>query len=252
MPTTTRELSTPDGPCTIEVVTPEGSGPWPAVIVLFDAAGLRPAMTKIATRIAALGYVAVQPDLFHRAPPIAELLGGPVTLAAIDKVFADPELRGKFMRGYYLPALAYGNLTKTVGAVLEHIATRSDVTNHIGMTGYCMGGNASVRCATIFGERLAATAAFHPGGLVTDQPDSPHGRAAQIESRVYLGPARNDLPPEAEARLTTNLDRGGVRYTIEHYDAAHGYAVEDSKAYRELAAEQHYTALQSLFAATLG
>ena len=61
----------------------------------------------------------LQPDLFHRAPPLTELLGGPVTLAAMGKVFKDPELRGKFMGGYYAPALAYENLTKTIGAVLE-------------------------------------------------------------------------------------------------------------------------------------
>ena len=87
MTTTKIELKTPDGPCTTEVATPEGGGPWPAVIVFFDAGGLRPAQTRIAERIAKDGYVVLQPDLFHRAPPLTELLGGPVTLAAMGKVF---------------------------------------------------------------------------------------------------------------------------------------------------------------------
>jgi len=252
MPTTMIQLPTPDGPCTTEIVTPEGAGPWPAVIVFFDAGGLRHAATKIAQRIAAMGYVAVQPDLFHRSPPITELLGGPVTLAAIRQVFADPGLRGKFMAGYYMPAIDYANLTTTIGAVLDHIAIRGDVKGRVGTTGYCMGGNASFRTGTIFGERIAATAAFHPGGLVTDQPDSPHTRAEAIKSRVYLGPATGDLPPENEAKLREHLDRGGVHYTIEHYNASHGYAVEDSDVYTEAAAEKHYAALKDLFAATLG
>jgi carboxymethylenebutenolidase len=251
MTTSKIELKTPDGPCTTEVATPEGGGPWPAVIVFFDAGGLRPAQTRIAERIAKEGYLVVQPDLFHRAPPLEELLGGPVTLAAMGKVFQDPELRGKFMAGYYQPALAYENLGKTVGAVLEHVAARSDVRGRVGTTGYCMGGNASVRAATIFGDRIAATAAFHPGGLVTDQPDSPHARAKAIKSRVYLGPAIGDLPPEAETKLRAELDAGHVRYQIEHYEAKHGYAVDDSAVYDAAAAERHYAALAALYRETL-
>jgi carboxymethylenebutenolidase len=252
MTTSKIQLSTPDGPCTTEVVTPESRGPWPAVVVFFDGAGLRPAQTRIAERIAAGGYLVLQPDLFHRSPPLSALLGSPdVTLAALAKVFGDPDLRGKFMSGYYLPALAYANLEKTVGAVLEHIAARPDVRGRVGTTGYCLGGNASVRAATIFGDRIAATAAFHPGGLVTDQPDSPHTRAKSIKSRVYLAPAIGDLPPEAEAKLRAELDAGHVRYEIEHYEAKHGYAVDDAQVYDAAAAERHYAALGRLCRDTL-
>ena len=251
MPTSMIEVSTPDGPCTTELAVPEGSGPWPAVIVFFDAGGLRPAQTRIAERVARMGYVVVQPDLFHRSPPITELVGGPVTTAAFGKIFGDPELRAKFFGGWYGPAIDYANLTTTVGAVLDHLAQRTDVKGGVGTTGYCMGGNASFRTATLFGERIAASAAFHPGGLVTDQPDSPHTKAAQILARVYLGPAKGDLPPEAEATLKAQLDAGHVRYEIEHYAAGHGYAVDDSHAYNDAAAEKHYAALEALFAQAL-
>jgi carboxymethylenebutenolidase len=151
------------------------------------------------------------------------------------------------MAGYYLPALDYGNLAKTVGAVLDHVAGRPDFKGRVGTTGYCMGGNASVRTATIFADRIAATAAFHPGGLVTDQPDSPHLRAKSIKSRVYLGPAKGDLPPDAEAKLRAELEAGHVRFEIEHYDANHGYAVDDSDVYDRAAADKHYAALSKLY-----
>ena len=252
MATTLIQIETPDGPCTTEVVTPDGAGPWPVVIELYDAGGLRPAQTRIAERIAKMGYLVLQPDLFHRSPPVADLIGGgPVTLAAFGKVWADPTLRARFMSDYYLPALDYGNLTKTVGAVLDHVATRSDVKGGVGTTGYCLGGNASVRIATIFGDRIAATAAFHPGGLVTDQPDSPHTRAMSIKSRVYIGPATGDLPPEAEARLRAAFDAAHVRYEIEHYDAKHGYAIDDAEVYDASAAERHYAALERLYSESL-
>jgi carboxymethylenebutenolidase len=245
------QIQTPDGPCTTEVVVPPGSGPWPAVIVLFDAGGLRPAQTRIAERIASYGYLVFQPDLFHRSPPVSTLVGEPVTVSGVVKVFQDPELRAKFMAGYYGPALDYTNLERTVGAVLDHIAARTDFKGRVGTTGYCMGGNASVRTATVFGDRIAATAAFHPGGLVTDQPSSPHTRVKTIKSRVHLAPAIGDLPPEAEAKLRAELDSGHVRYRIEQYNAKHGYAVDDSDAYDRAAAEQHYGALAALYGETL-
>jgi dienelactone hydrolase len=163
------EIATPDGPCKTELFVPDGNGPWPAVLVFFDAGGLRAAQTRIAERIARSGYVVAQPDLFHRAPPISTMLGGEeVTLKGMMKVFQDPDLRAK-----------------------------------------------------------------------------------SIKSRVYLGPATGDLPADAEAKLRGELDAGHVRYQIEHYDANHGYAVDDSEAYNEAAAEKHYAALDALFAAAL-
>ncbi len=251
MATTQITVQTPDGPCTTEVTTPTGSGPWPAVVVFYDAAGLRPAQRRIAERIAEGGYLVFQPDLFHRAPPLSTLLGGEPSLAAMRKVFETPELKGKFFAGWYGPALAYANLEKTLGALLTQIEGRPDYKGGVGTTGYCMGGNASFRTATIFGSRIAATAAFHPGGLVTDQPDSPHTRARSIKSRVYLGPSKPDLPPEAEAKLRAELDAGHVRCEIEQYDAGHGYAVDDSAMYDATAAERHYAALSRLFKETL-
>ncbi len=183
MPTSLIQIATPDGPCTTELVVPPGTGPWPVVIVFFDAAGLRPAQTHIAERIASSGYLVLQPDLFHRSPPISTLLGGPVTLVAMMKVFADPELRGKFLGGYYAPALDYHNLEKTVGAVLDHVATRTDVNGRVGTTGYCMGGNASVRVATIFGDRIAATAGSTRVASSTTSPTA-RTRARARSSRV--------------------------------------------------------------------
>jgi carboxymethylenebutenolidase len=162
-------------------------------------------------------------------------------------VFQDEARRAKFRAGYYFPALDYGNLAKTIGAVLDHIGTRQDVTGKVGATGYCMGGNAAFRSATIFGNRLAAVASFHPGGLVTEEPESPHLRARTIRARLYLGPSIQDLTPETEAKLRAELDAGGARYEIDHYQASHGFAVPDSPKFDAAASEKHYQALARVF-----
>ena len=202
--TTHIQIATPDGPCTVEVAQPEGKGPWPAVIVFFDAAGLRPAQTTIAERIAASGYLVFQPDLFHRSPPLSTLLGGEVTLGAIQKVFQDPEMRGKFMAGYYMPALAYENLEKTVGAVLDHIAGRNDVRGGVGTTGYCMGGNASFRTAT---EQAAQQLGYDSA---TQAAVSCAWAAVGVGSTPSSCGGGNPPPPTGDGVLTNNTPVTGV------------------------------------------
>ena len=66
MPREQVSIPTRDGYCPAHVLTPDGSGPWPAVIMYMDALGVRPALIGIAERLAGNGYVALLPDLFYR------------------------------------------------------------------------------------------------------------------------------------------------------------------------------------------
>lgn len=257
MPVTQVQIETTDGNYTADIVTPEGAGPWPAVILFFDASGRRPAMTENAERIAKSGYLVAIPDIFHRAgnvekvlPPDADLSNG-VTRA----IFSNDEAKKRFFAEFYGPALDYKNLETDVGPLLDHLQTRADVKKGpVGTTGYCMGGNASVRVATIFGDRIAATASFHGGGLVSNQPDSPHKRAAQIKSKVYVAGAIEDgsFTDEAKATLTKTLADAKVPATVETYQAHHGFAVPDHKGAFDPAAQQrHFEAMERLFGETL-
>jgi carboxymethylenebutenolidase len=137
--------------------------------------------------------------------------------------------------------------------VLDHLAARPDVTGKVGTTGYCMGGNISLRIATLFGDRIAATASFHGGGLVTAAPDSPHLRAAAIRSRVYVAAASEDETFNDEARRTLEaaLTEAGVEHTIEVYPGRHGFAVTDNPTHDAACAARHFAALESFYAATL-
>lgn len=255
MPTTTETISTAHGPSKTVIVTPEGKGPWPIVLYFFDAAGHRDANPRMAERIAKAGYLVAIPDLFYRAggelwdilPP-----GTPHDAHALPKLWADEKVKGEFMKRFYGPALDYDNLKELIGANLDYLEKRDDTTNKVGATGYCMGGNAAFRVATIFGDRIAAIAAFHPGGLVTPG-DSPHQRAASIKARVYIGAAKDDgsLPEEAKKTLAESLKAANVSFEIENYDAHHGFAVPDHDAFDAPAAEKHYAALEKLFGATL-
>jgi carboxymethylenebutenolidase len=123
------------------------------------------------------------------------------------------------------------------------------------ITGYCMGGRVGWRIAAAYPERVAALAAFHAGGLVSDDEDSPHLSAGAISAELYLGHADNDqsMTPEHVAALEQALEEAGVRYRSELYEgAAHGYTMSDTAAYDEAAAERHFTELFALLDRTIG
>jgi dienelactone hydrolase len=123
------------------------------------------------------------------------------------------------------------------------------------ITGYCMGGRVGWRIAAAYPERVAALAALHAGGLVSDDEDSPHLSASEISAELYLGHADNDqsMTPEHVAALEQALEEAGVRYRSELYEgAAHGYTMSDTAAYDEAAAERHFTELFELLDRTIG
>ena len=76
---TTVEVNTPDGTISAAIEIPPGKGPWPGVVVVHDALGLRDEHRAIVRRIAGHGYLAAAPDLFNR--------GG--ALRCIRSVFGD-------------------------------------------------------------------------------------------------------------------------------------------------------------------
>jgi carboxymethylenebutenolidase len=63
------------------------------------------------------------------------------------------------------------------------------------------------------------------GGLVTEDPQSPHYSAGSLRAGVYLGHADNDpsMTPEQNAALNAALEEAGVTHTAEVYAGArHG------------------------------
>lgn len=254
MRVSTIDLETTAGTDHTQLVAPEGDGPWPAFVLCTDAGGQRPAMLEIAGRLADLGYLVAIPDLYFRVGKLQDLLPeGEKDRPIITAIFGDAAVRKRWFQRFYVSAIADETVRIGVGAVLDHLAARPDVTGKVGTTGYCMGGNISLRIATIFGDRIAATASFHGGGLVTAAPDSPHLRAAAVRSRVYVAGATEDetFTDEARRTLEAALTGAGVEHTIEVYPGRHGFAVTDNPTHDAACEARHFSALEALYAATL-
>ena len=74
MPTEKISIQTRDGACPAYLISPDGEGPWPAVVLFGDAGGIRPAMLDMATRLAVAGYLVLLPDLYYRFGPYGPLV----------------------------------------------------------------------------------------------------------------------------------------------------------------------------------
>jgi carboxymethylenebutenolidase len=226
---------------------PTGSGP--GVLFFMDAIGLRPQLGEMCDRIAGWGYVVLAPNAFYRSGTVAEV--GPHadlrTPGAREEFFARAMPRVRALT----PDLAVPDIAAYVMA-LRGLPGVSE--GPIGVTGYCMGARLAVRAATSHPALVTACGGFHGGGLVTDDPDSPHRGLSAARAEFVFGHADHDpsMPPEAVDALGAALLAHGLTATNEIYaGAAHGYTMADTAAYDRDATERHFTELQALLARAL-
>jgi carboxymethylenebutenolidase len=247
MKSETVDISTQDGVADAYLSRPPGQdGRHPGVLFLMDAFGLRPRIEEMVDRIAARGFVVLAPNVLYRAGRAAN-----VEIPDLE----DPAQRDPFF-ARLRPAMAQLTPARIVGDGAAYLDYLGEVASApFAITGYCMGGRVGWRIAAAYPERVAALAAFHAGGLVSDDEDSPHLSAGEISAELYFGHADNDqsMTREHVAALEQALGEAGVRYRSELYEgAAHGYTMSDAAAYDEAAAERHFTELFALLDRTTG
>ncbi len=169
-------------------------GPWPGVVVIHEAFGLNADIRGHADRLAALGYLALSPDL----------LDGKSWLRCI---------RGMFRQLH----AGSGPAFDTLDACRAWLAERADCTGKTGVIGFCMGGGFALLCAPR-GEYSAA--AVNYGEVPSDAEAVLAGSCPIVASyggRDLMGTAH----PE---RLDAALTALGVPHDVKVYpEAGHGF-----------------------------
>ena len=248
------EIKTPDGTCDAAFIHPK-SGSHAGVLIWPDAFGLRPSMREIAKRIAAEGYSVLVPNPFYRVAkaPFSD---------ASHFSFQNQADMAK-LKPLMASATAPGNAEKDAVAYVGFLDAQKQVNKarKIGTQGYCMGGALVVKTAAAVPNRIGAGASFHGGGLVTDQPSSPHLLAPKIKARMYFGIASNDdmRQPDAKDKLKEAFAAAKVPAEIEVYSGAmHGWCVPDmpmqangSPTYSKPDAERAWGKLVALYKVAL-
>jgi carboxymethylenebutenolidase len=242
----TIEIKTAEGAADSYLARPDDGRPHPGLLFLIDAFGVRPQIEAMADRIAAAGYVVLAPNVFYRAgrSPV-------ISLDGLD----DPERRGEII-GKVMPLmreLTDERIVADGAAYLDRLAEEAD-GGPVAISGYCMGGRLGWRLAAAYPDRVAGLGCFHTGGLVTDDEESPHLSAAEIDAELYLGFADGDrnATPAQIATVEGALRAAGKTFDAAVFEGAeHGYTMADTPAYQEAAAERHYKELFGLLSRTV-
>ena len=127
-------VATPAGSTGVLLEVPEREGPWPAVVVIHDAAGLTRDTQAQCRWLADAGFLAAAPELFD----------GVSILGCLRTVIRDY-------------ATWQGRVFEQVEAVRGWVAGRPDCTGRVGVLGFCMGGGFALSLAP--GHGFAAASA---------------------------------------------------------------------------------------------
>ena len=222
----TIEFAANGGTASGYLAKPVEGGPYPGVVVIQEWWGLNPNICDIANRIAAEGYVALAPDLFHGA------------------VTAEPDEAQKLMMTLQEP-----NALVDMSGAVSALQARDDVrADRIGVTGFCLGGGMSLLLAM---NNPAVTAAAPFYGV----PGAGMGDAGQIQGAVMGFFAGRDewINAEVVESIGSALNDAGVRNQIHMYpDSDHGFFNDTSPDVHDPeAAADAWDKLKAFFAAEL-
>ena len=218
------------------------AGKHPGVLIWPDIFGLRPAFKQMGKRLAEAGYSVLVVNPFYRTKK------APTAPEKAD--FNDPATRDML---YGLKATLSPATAKTdAQAFISWLDTQAavDTKRKVGTTGYCMSGPIAFETAAARADRIGAAATFHGGGLVTDQPDSPHLLIPKMKAHFLIAIAENDdqKQPDAKNTLRESFAKASLPAEIEVYAGTlHGWCPPDSAVYNATQAEKAWERMLALF-----
>jgi carboxymethylenebutenolidase len=191
------------------MVVPD-SGRGPGVVVIQEWWGLNDNIKGIAGRLAAEGFVALAPDLYH------------------GKLTAEPDEAQKMMMAMKMDVAA-----RDMAGAFDYLKSHEACTGKIGSVGFCLGGGLSLYLATL---RPVDACVIYYGALPGVQPD-----LGNIKGAVVGHYAENDAwasPATARALEGQIRDAGaGVEFHI-YAGAQHGFFNDTRPEVHDPAASQ--------------
>ncbi|MCZ6544695.1 MAG: dienelactone hydrolase family protein [Chloroflexi bacterium] len=204
---------------------PTEGGPYPGVVVIQEWWGLNDNIKDIANRIAAEGYVAVAPDLYH------------------GEVADEPDLAQKLMM-----AMVQEQATKDMNGAVAALQARDDVvSDRIGTTGFCMGGGLALLLHMQNGA-VKASAPFY-GVPMGDLADCKNIQGGVLG--IYAG-LDGFVTQEYVDQVGQALNDAGVPNEIVVYpEADHGFFNDTSDVFKADDASDSWEKLKTFFASNL-
>jgi carboxymethylenebutenolidase len=224
------------------VARPTAPGTYPAVLVFMEIFGVNHHVRSVADRVAAEGYVALAPDVFHRTAPGIEL-----------KYDADGLAKGIALMGKVTTTEAMAD----VSGALAYLKGRPEVGGRgTGAIGFCFGGHLTYLSACE--HPIAAAASFYGGGIAVGSPgnDGPPtlSRTGKITGRVLCLFGANDgyIPKEQVSQIREALAAANVDHEVVVYPGVgHGFFCDERADFDATSADDAWGRVTRLFRETL-
>ena len=183
------------------VARPEGSGPFPAVIMIHEFWGLNESITGKADLLAEDGYLVIAPDMFRGSTTAW------IPRAIYQVISSNPE-----------------EVNTDLDSVFAWLATQPDVAeDSIAIAGFCYGGRTSL-VYSLHNNRLAATVIFY------GSPETDPNVLETLPGPVLgiFGGADQSIPVEQVTAFDAALTEAGVPHEITVYEGQPHAFVEDA------------------------
>lgn len=198
-----------DNSMPIYLSLPEGTGPFPALVMIQHQTGVDEFMQGMAQRLAGAGYLAAVPNLYHRDGPDCQ---------------DDPRTRSQ--------RLGDRRVMNDIEATVKFLRGNPHVDGHrIGIVGFCMGGRVVYLAATT-NPAFKAAVTFYPGNTGRawgrDIP-SPFERSAEMKCPIqgHFGDDDKNPSPEDRQKLAAELTKHDKLHEFHAYAGA-GHAFMDN------------------------
>jgi carboxymethylenebutenolidase len=181
------------------------AGSAPGILVIQHAGGVDQFVQGMARRLAAAGFVAAAPELYHRQDPPPD----------------EPLQRMEQLRDAQVIADS--------DAVLDYLDAAADgpTARPVAVLGFCMGGRVAYLLAAA-SDRLRAAVAFYGGNtrVAWGEGPAPFERLGEIGCPVlgFFGGRDSNPSPEDRDAIDAELTRHGVEHRLHSFaGAGHGY-----------------------------
>ncbi len=194
-----RNVSYKSGDETVNAVmyTPQGKGPFPALVVIHEWWGLNDWVKEQASKLADQGYVTLAVDLYR------------------GKVATTPDEAHEIMRG-----VPEDRANRDLLAATSYLRTQKNIVpNRVGSIGWCWGGGYSLNLA--LNDPKLKVAVINYGHLATDDASLKKINAAMLG--IFGGQDRGILPADVN-KFEAQLKALGKTAEIHIFpDAGHGF-----------------------------